>query len=1068
MRRVGSIVKSLALAALLANAQSGQSAAQVTAATTSAQSASSFPPELEHLKHSLEQARHRSNRNAEADALYDLAKACFEAHDAKLAESFMRQCIEVEGTLKRPDSEIRALVALANILVSTHRNEDALREFGQALTVANNHRRESQAASIVGNMGALALVSGHYDEAQKLFEEARGTAARNKDASGQGNALVNLSVIARARRNPDEAVKLLTEAIKVLKDGGDDRSLGAAYMELGRTQSDGGEPSEAIASYRQAVELQKGELDNVSAAKSLVAIGQIFRAQDRFNEAESVFKESSELLSGETAPGLTLDVLIGQGGVAAGKGNFAEAERIHKHALAMARKQADRIRERTILSELGYDYFASGSPEQAMNQYVAAFSLLSEQEPNNLKAKGILLTDIAMSCKAVGQLPAAISNYEQAVECFTKAGDSASKAQALNSLAVAYLDNGMLPKFDKHYNQAKELYATLQDRRGAAVLDYNLAQFNLVQGHPADAIPLYEQALANARTAADTTFEGQILRGLGLAYLYLGRSGKSLECYKQAMPLADSSGNIESQWECALGLGKSYKALGQLDEAIKYLRSAAELVEKERGKLSRDSFKTFNLDMRQDCFLELVDVLVKAHQPAEALEYAEKGRARAFLDLLEGRRSRRPNDGLTGDSRAPVPTFDLASLRPAEAGTRGIEVVARATTYVEATTISPINAQAPTLTEIKSLVSKSGSTFVEYFALPDKLLVWVIHPNGQIEMPPPIVISRKALTAKITDTYKAVIAHPRSPEELKLANDTRDLKLRELYSLLFEPVIPFLPKSANADITIVPHGPLFSVPFAALTAPSGKFLVEERTLSYIPAIGVLRATQKLSQESKTGDQQLLAFGNPITKQISFLGTLPYSEKEVKRVAELFGANHSLLKIGGEATKAEFLKDSPGATVIHLATHGLVNEEHPMESALVLAPSGNDDGLLTVRDILQLPALKSHLVVLSACQTARGKITGDGVVGLSRSFIIAGTPSILVSQWNVDDVITEFQMVAFYKSFLAGANKSKSLREAQLKTIALLEKPALGQSPAELKSRANPRYWAAFQLIGELQ
>jgi CHAT domain-containing protein len=117
-----------------------------------------------------------------------------------------------------------------------------------------------------------------------------------------------------------------------------------------------------------------------------------------------------------------------------------------------------------------------------------------------------------------------------------------------------------------------------------------------------------------------------------------------------------------------------------------------------------------------------------------------------------------------------------------------------------------------------------------------------------------------------------------------------------------------------------------------------------------------------------------------------------------------------------------------------------------------------------------------MVVLSACQTARGKITGDGVVGLSRAFIIAGTPSILVSQWNVDDIMTEFQMKQFYKSYLSGQDKAKALRNAQLATISFMEKgtitpadPAAQATAAAHAAdyvRANPRYWAAFELIGE--
>jgi CHAT domain-containing protein len=273
-----------------------------------------------------------------------------------------------------------------------------------------------------------------------------------------------------------------------------------------------------------------------------------------------------------------------------------------------------------------------------------------------------------------------------------------------------------------------------------------------------------------------------------------------------------------------------------------------------------------------------------------------------------------------------------------------------------------------------------------------------------------------------------------------------------------------VPKEPDAIVTIVPHGPLFSVPFAALMSSNGKFLAEDHTLSYAPAIGVLRATQKVNDETKNEPSSLLAFGNPITKAIAFLGTLPYAEKEVNHVAELFGTNRSTVRISGQATKRAFAQLAPKSTVLHLATHGLIDEEHPMQSAVVLAPEGRDDGLLTVKDILQLPSLKAKLVVLSACQTGRGKITGDGVIGLSRSFIIAGTPAVMVSQWNVDDVMTEYQMVAFYKEFLKNMGKARALRKAQLETIAILEKGST--TTGGTNTRANPRYWAAFQMIGE--
>jgi CHAT domain-containing protein len=231
---------------------------------------------------------------------------------------------------------------------------------------------------------------------------------------------------------------------------------------------------------------------------------------------------------------------------------------------------------------------------------------------------------------------------------------------------------------------------------------------------------------------------------------------------------------------------------------------------------------------------------------------------------------------------------------------------------------------------------------------------------------------------------------------------------------------------------------------------------------------VLRVTAKLESDVGGANTKLLAFGNPITKETAFLGSLPYAEKEVQSVAALFTTGATTVETGGKATKSEFRKLAPQNSIIHLATHGLIDEEHPMDSAVVLAPEVNDDGLLTVRDILQLPQLHARLVVLSACQTGRGKITGDGVVGLSRAFIIAGTPSILVSQWNVDDVMTEYQMKALYSSYLKGSSKAKSLRDAQLKTMSYMEKILPSEPVGGEKIRANPRYWAAFELIGDYQ
>ena len=180
-----------------------------------------------------------------------------------------------------------------------------------------------------------------------------------------------------------------------------------------------------------------------------------------------------------------------------------------------------------------------------------------------------------------------------------------------------------------------------------------------------------------------------------------------------------------------------------------------------------------------------------------------------------------------------------------------------------------------------------------------------------------------------------------------------------------------------------------------------------------------------------------------------LSPLPGAEAEAKAIASLFNTQ---ALTGNQATKSSILPLLPNAQIIHLATHGILNDIQGLKSGLALAPSSSGDGLLRAEEILELK-LNAKLVVLSACDTGRGRITGDGVIGLSRSFISAGVPSVIVSLWAVPDAPTAFLMTEFYNNLQTNPDKAIALRQAMLTT---------------LKQHPNPRNWAAFTLIGESQ
>ena len=984
---------------------------------------------------------------------------------------------------------VRIRGALAEVLIGERRLAEAEAEYKGLLELTLSAGDVTGCAVVLDSLAKIALTTFDFDDVQAYSQKALELARSKGEAGLEARALLNLAQLERARaRTSDDALevqshlsqglKLAEQAAALMKpiETGSAEEYGNALSELASQYYEQGKLENALSTLDQALaayDEDQGVDHEKERARVLLSKAEILYDNKRFTDCLQAFDIANSSAQKGKQQDLLLKGLIGKGVAEADLGHFDEATTIHERAASLARAAGLDNLELSAIQELGTDSLLRGYPEPALYKFLDAQRRLVAQGGVENKQTAHMMMAIGRCYRELGQTDAAIHYYLDALRLFCQDRDTSSRALALNSIAVAYLDAGDQANFTRYYEQARQLYNSLNDRAAEATLLYNFAQSKLVQGKPAEAMPVYEEALRKMASVGDVNGQGRVLRGLGLAAILAKDWTGAIDYYQRALKLSEASSSIEADWDSNLGLGKAYRALKQNEQALDCLQKAVALVEKERSQLSRDSFKTHNLDFRSDCYVELVGLLGDLNRPYEALEVAEKGKARAFLDLLANRKTRRIDLGaalpsLPGEAKSPSAAPLQVAMASGEAGFRSVTVNPKASAAVEATAISPVNAQPPSQDEIKNIVARRGSICVEYYLLPNKVLIWVVNPDGTIHMTSSVPVSPSALRKTIAACLLEITTQPKTQAEVKLQAFRRQADLRNLYKLLIEPVQAYLPKGKDAPLTIVPSGPIFSVPFAALIAPDGAFLMENYVLSYTPALGVLRATQKLQAEVSSAGHSLLAFGNPITKQIAFLGALPYAEKEVKDVAKLFGPEKSIVKIGAEANKAAFDDLAPKAADIHLATHGLIDEEHPIQSALVLAPTAVDDGLLTVKDILALKELKAKLIVLSACQTGRGKITGDGVVGLSRAFIIAGTPSVLVSQWNVDDVMTAFQMSHFYKAYLSGQDKAKSLRNAQLSTVRFMENSPPGTKPQSDPNyvRANPRYWAAFQLIGE--
>jgi CHAT domain-containing protein len=418
------------------------------------------------------------------------------------------------------------------------------------------------------------------------------------------------------------------------------------------------------------------------------------------------------------------------------------------------------------------------------------------------------------------------------------------------------------------------------------------------------------------------------------------------------------------------------------------------------------------LSHRTDAYERIIDVLMRQGKSREALYYAESSRARVFRETLAAAR-------LKSDEVNPATLIDAATIERKMALHQGV--------------------------------------LIEYALGSDRSYVWA-------------VTARKTVGAALppqADIERAVRAYRQS----LIARDTRlGTAAGRLYRMLVGPIASEL--ASETTIIIAADGVLHYLPFESLVTENGHFLAEDFTFAYTPSASALDNWDRTSP--KTWNKALLALGDPdfgkngleaegvtgLTRRVDVnrglrISPLPNTRVEVQNIASLYPPESSKLLLGHDASKVSLAKQTlRDFQDIHIATHAFYDEARPERSGIVLSATDQDDGVLRFGDIVKL-RLNADLVVLSACQTGLGKlIRGEGIDGIARAFLFAGTPRVVVSLWNVNDVATADLMKAFYGRMTAGVPPAQALREAKVKMIR-----------SKIVGYRDPYLWAPFVLIG---
>ncbi|MBG1240498.1 CHAT domain-containing tetratricopeptide repeat protein [Nostoc sp. NZL] len=867
---------------------------------------------------------------------------------------------------------------------------------------------------------------GIYPECkQALAQLPTATEGKITERHTEANRLTKEGFQQHNSRKFSEALANFQKALIIWREIGDRQGEAVGLYNIGVTYKYLNDDSQALEAYHQALAISK-ELGRLSIEGRIINnIGDIYNNQREYEKALDYYQQALAMHEKMGNHLEAAETLYNIGASYKASGKYQNALSFLQQALVTAQSVKNEKLKGIILNLIGTNYHLTGEYQKAIESYQQA--LVFHKKLNNSPQEAKTLSNLAENYRIIGQDKKALESLQQSLDIAEKYGDSELLSQSLNNIGLIYQDSGQYPEALEVYEKALAIDKKLDAQASIATTLNNLGSLYLSWKQPDKALEFLQKALDIHQKMGSRVNEAQTRSNIGLIYNIRGQDQEALKFFQQALAIHQKLNDRPNIGITLNNIGVQYLSFGNLIAAEKAFYDAIRAWESLRPGLT-DQNKISIFETQQSAYRFLQTTLVAQQKTNQALEVAERGRAKAFIELLTSKLSP-----------------DLQNQNPESLQKKFI-----------------VN-----LEQIKQIAQTQNASVVEYSIVSDKdLYIWVVQPTGKIEFRS--IDLKKSLDTSlaklVTSSRESIGVRGRASIEIESVVDAADQKkqLQQLHKLLIDPIADILPKDPNSHVIFIPQGQLFLVPFPALQDADGKYLIEKHTILSAPAIQVLNLTNQQRLKPRPADlQAALVVGNPTMPEVTTklgdspqqLSNLPAAEQEAKEIAKLFKTEAFT---GKQAIKAKILPKLSQARIIHLATHGLLDDFKGLgvPGAIALAPSGNgelNDGLLTANEILDLK-LNADLVVLSACDTGRGQITGDGVIGLSRSLITAGTPSVIVSLWSVPDAPTAELMTEFYRNWQERKlNKAQALRQAMLKTM---------------KQHPNPKDWAAFTLIGE--
>ena len=864
------------------------------------------------------------------------------------------------------------------------------------------------------------------------------------------------------------------------------QGLGVIYARLDRRAA-------ALAEFNQVIALRG---DNII---SYSYMGFVLARDGRSSQGIAGLLLCLSLLQVTPDDLLERQVLVQLGDIYRRAGDYLKADYTLGRLLALARAADDLRGEETALAQLGSLHSRQSNYPEALKYYRLALDVSKVISSRKLKLRTSPhshLGGIGDVYYGLGDLEAAEQTYREALKLAIEARDEKMQSSTLISLGDVYTEQGKFSEALSTYEQALaqgEKLADLTNQLGAL---NSLSALHRQMGNQQQALASVQRALKILEGRHDPLWLGESWNNLGYLHLRFGEFLKAVAAFEKTLAIDQLTVPPQIVWKANSGLAAASAQLGRRDNAREHYELAINKMESARANLGGEVEKAGFFQDKIAVYKKLIALLVNGPttDAAVAFSYVERARARALLDQLAEARIN-VDQKLTTDlaqqqaelqSRISQLTSKLIQERSLESSKqnkvtigeleKGLdqadkqlsdwlrELRRRDPRYAALRYPEPV-----ALRETQALLDNETILLSYSLAEPESYVFAVSRDRFQVKRLP----SESALNQNVR-TLLAAITDKNNP-----APEAYRREAARLSQQLLQPISQML--VGKKSLIIVADGALHRLPFEVLFQPQVPargdlrrlpYLIRQFAISYAPSASLLAELRNETRE--TVARSFIAFGDPVyeaTAQDVIVSTLRsaaadrlnfqplrYSRSEIDGIAQLFPKDDRELFFRDAATE-ENVKSADRLSayrLIHFSTHGYVNEARPRFSGLVLSLPANagkqsEDGMLAAYEIFNLK-LKADLVVLSACETGLGKeIKGEGLMSLTRAFMYAGAPSVVVSLWNVNDETAADLMIRFYRHLQSGKTKSEALRQAQLETI---------------RDNGFPFFWAPFVLIGK--